>query len=53
MTVKELIKQLQTFNPEHTVKMEIDIDNNCRLIESIVEGVKFENMDCTLFGHDY
>ena len=52
MTVKELIKQLQTFDENHRVEMEIETECGYVEVGSDIHDVQFKNGDCILRGSD-
>ena len=52
MTVKELIRQLKTFEETHYVEIEVDFDCACRKIKTGIKDVQFKDGNCVLYGEN-
>ena len=53
MTIKQLIKHLQTLDENHIVVMEIDTERGYLKVGSNIEDVQFKNGNCVLIGCDF
>ena len=53
MTIEKLIRQLQTFDPKHTVSMKIEYDTRYKILYTDIDDVRWENGECILWSvHD-
>ncbi len=52
MIVKELIRQLQTFDESHTVEIEVDTECGRLKVKCCIDDVQFKNGNCVLYGQD-
>lgn len=51
MTVKELIKKLQCFDGDHTVKIDVDAECGCLRVICDIDDVQFKRGECQLTGN--
>ena len=52
MTVKELISELKCFSGHHNVRIEVLTEAGFALCSSEIQEIRFENMECVLYGSD-
>lgn len=50
ITVGDLLKQLQMFDKDHPIILEIDAECGHLKVRSTIEDVQFKNMNCVLYG---
>ncbi|KKN77485.1 hypothetical protein LCGC14_0360440 [marine sediment metagenome] len=53
MTVKELIQKLETFDPDHSIKIEAEYDCGYGSAGNTVDSVEFKNGNCVLISREY